>query len=178
VPRAFSDWDEYQEVAAAVGAAGDFEDDHTFIWWDVRAHPRFGTVEVREMDAQPSLDDACALGALVHGLAARALDEPAGPHPVTEAVAESSFRASRDGLDATILHEGRLTPLVAVARATVESVRGPARELGSDDALDGIERIVREGGGARRQRAIVAAKGMDGLLDRLVRETQGAPCPS
>jgi carboxylate-amine ligase len=177
VPRAFRDWAEYEEVCSAVGAAGDF-DDYTFIWWDVRAHPRLGTVEVREMDAQPSLDDGCALAALVHSLAARALDQPPGPHPHTEAVAESSFRASRDGLNATILHEGRLTPLIDVARATVESVRGHAREVGSGEALEGIERILREGGGAPRQRAIVAAEGLPGLLDRLVRETQGAPCPS
>jgi glutamate---cysteine ligase / carboxylate-amine ligase len=178
VPRAFRDWEEYQQVAAAVGAAGDFEDD-TFIWWDVRAHQRLGTVEVREMDSQPSLDDACALAALVHALAARALDEPPPrEHPHAEAVAESSFRASRDGIDATILHEGRLAPLSEVARDTVESVRGHAREIGSDAALDGVERILREGGGAARQRAIVAAGGMDALLERLVRETQGAPCPS
>jgi glutamate---cysteine ligase / carboxylate-amine ligase len=178
VPRAFRDWEDYEQVAAAVGAAGDFDDD-TFIWWDVRAHQRLGTVEVREMDAQPSLDDACALAALVHALAARALDEPPPrEHPHAEAVAESSFRASRDGIDATILHEGRLAPLSDVARATMESVRGHAREIGSDAALEGVERIVREGGAAARQRAIVAADGMDALLDRLVRETQGAPCPS
>jgi glutamate---cysteine ligase / carboxylate-amine ligase len=178
VPRAFRDWDEYEEVAAAVGAAGEF-DDYTFIWWDVRVHPRLGTVEVRELDAQPSLDDTCALAGLVHALAARALDQPGpGAHPHTEVVAESSFRASRDGLDATILHEGRLTPLVEVARATVESVRGHARDVGSEAALDGIERILREGGAAARQRAIVAASGIEALLDRLVRETQGAPCPS
>jgi glutamate---cysteine ligase / carboxylate-amine ligase len=178
VPRAFRDWEEYQQVVAAVGAAGDFEDD-TFIWWDVRAHQRLGTVEVREMDVQPSLDDACALAALVHALAARALDEPPlREHPHAEAVAESCFRASRDGIDATILHDGRLAPLADVARATVESVRGHAREIGSGAALEGVERIVREGGGAARQRAIVAADGMDALLDRLVRETQGAPCPS
>jgi glutamate---cysteine ligase / carboxylate-amine ligase len=179
VPRAFRDWEEYEQVVAAVGAAGDFEDDYTFIWWDVRAHQRLGTVEVREMDAQPSLDDACALAALVHALAAQALDEPPPrEHPHTEALAESSFRASRDGIDATILHEGRLAPLPDVARATVESVRGHAREIGSDAALEGVERILREGGGAARQRAIVAADGMDALLERLVRETQGAPCPS
>jgi glutamate---cysteine ligase / carboxylate-amine ligase len=178
VPRAFRDWEEYEQVAAAVGSAGDFDDD-TFIWWDVRAHRRLGTVEVREMDGQPSLDDACALAALVHALAARALDEPPPrEHPYAEAVAESCFRASRDGIDATILHDGRLAPLSDVARATVESVRGHAREIGSDAALEGVERIVRERGGAARQRAIVAADGMDALLERLVRETQGAPCPS
>ena len=180
VPRAFRDWEEYEQVATALGAAGEF-DDYTFIWWDVRAHPRLGTVEVREMDVQPSLDDACALAALVHGLAAGALDGAARPpeaRPHSEALAESSFRASRDGLDATILHEGRLTPLPEVARATVESVRGHARDVGSDDALDGIERILREGGAPARQRALVAAGGMDALLDHLVRETQGAPCPT
>jgi carboxylate-amine ligase len=178
VPRAFRDWEEYEQVAHSVSVAGDFADDYTFIWWDVRAHPRLGTVEVREMDAQPSIDDACALAALVHGLAARALDSPPPAHPDTEAVAESSFRASRDGLEATILHDGRLTPLVDVARATVESVRGHARELGSEAALDGIERILREGGAPARQRAIVADGGMDALLEWLVRETQGAPCRS
>ena len=178
VPHAFRDWAEYEEVAAAVGAAGDFAD-HTFIWWDVRLHPRLGTVEVREMDVQPSLDDAGALAALVQALAARALEQPPpAAHPHTEALAESSFRASRDSLAATILHEGRLTPLPEVARATVESVRGHARELGSEEALEGIERILREGGAAARQRAIVRADGIDALLERLVRETQGAPCPS
>jgi carboxylate-amine ligase len=178
VPRAFRDWAEYEEVAAAVGAAGDI-DDYTFTWWDVRAHPKFGTVEVREMDAQPSLDDAAALAALVQGLAARALDgAPAREHPHTEALAESSFRASRDGVEATILHDGRLTPLPAVARAAVATVRGHARDLGSEDALEGIERILREGGAPAGQRAVVAAEGMDALLEQLVRETEGAPCPS
>jgi carboxylate-amine ligase len=178
VPRAFRDWEEYVEVAAAVGEAGDVED-YTFTWWDVRAHPKFGTVEVREMDVQPSLDDAAALAALVQGLAARALDgPPAREHPHTEAVAESSFRASRDGVEATILHDGRPAPLAEVARETVAAVRGHARELGSEEALEGVERILREGGAPAAQRAIVASAGMDGLLERLVRETEGAPCPS
>ena len=160
-----------------MGAAGDF-DDYTFIWWDVRAHPRFGTVEVREMDVQPSLDDAAALAALVQALAAQALEsEPPAEHPA-EAIAESSFRASRDGLDATILHDGALRPLRDVARATVGSVAGHAREIGSDDALEGVERILREGGGAARQRATARRTAWTELLAQLVRETEGAPWPS
>jgi glutamate---cysteine ligase / carboxylate-amine ligase len=178
VPRAFRDWADYQEVAAAVGAAGEFSD-YTFIWWDLRLHPRLGTVEVREMDVQASLDDTAALTALVHALAARALDgAPPPAYPHTEAIAESSFRASRDGLQARILHDGRLTPLAEVARLTLDAVRGHARDIGSDDALEGVERILAHGGAAVRRRAIVAAQGMDALLDQLVTETQGAPCPS
>ena len=170
VPRFFSGWDEYAETVRATGAAGDF-DDYTWIWWDARAHPRLGTVEVREVDVQPSLDDAAALAALVHGVAARALESPPVEGSPTEAIAESSFRASRDGLAATILHRGSLRPVPDVARAVVEEVAGHAREAGSADALGGVERILREGGGAARQRAAAQRGGMSELLAQLVRET-------
>ena len=173
VPRSFSGWDEYADTVQAIGAAGEF-DDYTFIWWDLRAHPRVGTVEVREMDVQPSLEDAAALAALVQALAAQALESPPDAGPPAEAIAESSFRASRDGLDATILHDGALRPLREVARATVTKVAGHARELGSGDALEGIERILREGGGAARQRAAAARGGTDELLAQLVHDTEEA----
>ena len=176
VPRFFHDWDEYAETVQATGAAGEF-DDYTFIWWDARAHPRLGTIEVREMDVQTSLEDTAALAALVQALAARALEsEPAAELP-TEAIGESSFRASRDGVDATILHDGALRPLREVARATVASVAGHARELGSEDALAGIERILREGGGASRQRAAAERGGLTELLAQLVRDTEAAAWP-
>jgi carboxylate-amine ligase len=170
VPRYFSGWDEYAETVQATGAAGEF-DDYTFIWWDVRAHPRVGTVEVREMDVQPSLEDSAALAALVQALAAQALESPPDAGPPAEAIAESSFRASRDGVDATILYDGAMQPLREVARATTAAVAGHARELGSADALAGIERILREGGGAARQRAAAGRDGMEELLAQLVRDT-------
>jgi carboxylate-amine ligase len=177
IPRFFHDWDEYAETVRAMGAAGEF-DDYTFIWWDARAHPRHGTIEVREMDVQSSLEDAAALAALVQALAAQALEsEPAAALPA-EAIAESSFRASRDGLDATILHDGTLRPLRDVARATVESVAGHAGELGSADALEGIERILREGGGATRQREAAQRGGMKELLAQLVRDTEAPAWPT
>ncbi len=178
VPRFFHDWDEYAEIVRATGAAGAF-DDYTFIWWDARAHPKLGTVEVREMDVQSSLEDTAALAALVHALAAQALESgAAGPHLPAEAIGESSFRASRDGLDATILHDGALRPLREVARTTVESVAGHARELGSDDALAGVERILREGGGATRQRAAAQRGGLDELLAQLMRDTEAPAWPT
>jgi glutamate---cysteine ligase / carboxylate-amine ligase len=177
VPRFFSGWDEYADTVKATGAAGDF-DDYTWIWWDVRAHPRLGTVEVREIDVQASLDDAAALAALVQALAAQALESPPGSGLPAEAIGESSFRASRDGLDATILHDGGLRPLREVARATVASVAGHAHEVGSAEALEGIERILREGGGAARRRAAAQRGGMQELLAELVRDTEGARWPT
>jgi carboxylate-amine ligase len=170
VPRAFRDLDDYTETVAATLAAGDL-DDYTLLWWDVRLQPRLGTVELREMDAQAPLADVAALAALVHALARRAAEQPVVEPTHREAIAWSTFRAARDGLDATILHEGRLRPLVEVARDTIEAVRPSAREVGADGPLAEIERILSEGNGAARQRAAHARRGTPAMLGALVTQT-------
>lgn len=170
VPRAFADFAEYEETIAALRAAG--VADYTFVWWDVRPHPRLGTIEVRAMDGQSALWSVAGLAALIHGLARHEAQRPPGDEPpACEAIAESSFRASRDGLAATILHDGSLRPLREVAAAALALARPHACELGSGPALEGVERILREGNGADRQRAAFAAGGMPGLLARLAEET-------
>jgi carboxylate-amine ligase len=171
VPRAFHDVAEYEEVvAASVAAAG--AEDYTFLWWDIRPHPRLGTVEVREMDAQSSLADAGALAGLVHALAVmEAQRPPGGEPPPAEAIGWSSFRAARDGLEARIYYDGALRSVAEAARDALARVRPFAGELGADAALEGVERILREGGGAARQRAAHARGGMPALLDELARAT-------
>ncbi|MEJ7783259.1 MAG: YbdK family carboxylate-amine ligase [Solirubrobacteraceae bacterium] len=109
IPQAFASWDEYETSVAAVLEAGDLPD-YTFLWWDLRPHPRLGTVEVRAMDAQSSLADVRGLAALVQGLARRAAETARPPWTAREALVESSFRAARDGLGATLWHEGTLRP--------------------------------------------------------------------
>jgi glutamate---cysteine ligase / carboxylate-amine ligase len=168
-PPAFRDFADYQGTVESVTAMGGPEN-YTLLWWDVRPHPLLGTVEVREMDAQPRLEDAAALAALIQGLAAAAVERPQPPAP-TEAIGWSSFRATRDGVEAEVLLDGSLRPLPEVARRALDQARPYARELGSDDALAGVERIIREGGGARRQRAVAARSGVAGLVDGLVQET-------
>jgi carboxylate-amine ligase len=170
VPRAFHDLDDYAETVAATLAAGEL-DDYTLLWWDVRLQPRLGTIELREMDAQAPLADVAALAALVHALARRAAEQPPAEPTPREAIAWSTFRAARDGLDATILDGGRLRPLVEVARDTVETLRPSAREVGADGALGEIERILSEGNGAARQRATHARRGTAAMLEALVTQT-------
>jgi glutamate---cysteine ligase / carboxylate-amine ligase len=68
--------------------------------------------------------------------------------------------------------DGVLRPAPEVARAAVERARPHAAELGSADALEGIERILVEGNGADRQRAASTRGGMSALLDLLVAETE------
>ena len=165
IPRAFRDFEDYATtVAAAVDAGG--LDDYTFLWWDVRPHPRLGTIEVREMDAQASLEDVAALAALVHGLAMHAAEQPPETADPAEGLAWSSFRAARDGLDATLRVDGRVLALRELGRRAVELARPYA-----GDALDGIERILAEGGGAERQRRAFERSGLDGMLSDLVART-------
>ena len=173
IPRALRDVDDY-ELALAESRRGGGPEDYTLIWWDVRPHPKLGTVEVREMDAQSRLADVAALAALVQGLARHEAERRSEPVP-SEAIEWSAFRAARDGLGAEILCGGRLVPLPEAARVAVELATPHARELGSADALEGVERILRDGCGADRQRAAHEGGGMDAVLELLVEETAAGP---
>ena len=171
-PPPLRTWDDYLEQLDAIQAGGG-PTDRTMVWWDIRLQPRLGTVELRELDVQTRLEEAAALAALVRALAVRAVEQPVTEPTPAQALAWSWFRASRDGLAATIAHDGELVPVREAVRATLAG-------LGRDDpALDGIERILREGNGADRQRSAFAKDGMRGLLRFLADETarpfEGSP---
>jgi carboxylate-amine ligase len=175
VPRAFRDLDDYADTIAAVSEAGDLAD-YTYVWWDVRLHPRLGTIELREIDAQSRIGDTAAIAALVQALARHEAEQAREPDP-PEAIAESSFRASRDGTDATLLHDGVLRPVREVAMRTLERVSPHVSEFGGEPALAGIDRLLDEGGGAGRQRAALQNGGMEALLEHLVNETAQPHAP-
>jgi carboxylate-amine ligase len=166
VPPEFAGWDHYADFVARWEAAADVPD-YTYLWWDVRPSPRLGTVEVRAMDAQSRLDSAAGLAALVHALALACADGHEEPMLPAEALAESSFRAGRDGVDATVWWRGALTPVREIGAQTLAL----ARAYSDEDALDEVERILRDGGGADRMRAAHAAGGLDEVLAQLVAET-------
>lgn len=172
IPRPLRDLAELEELTEATLAAAAMPE-ATFLWSDVRLHPTHGTVEVRELDAQTRLDDVAALAALVRAIVRDARDRDATRHEPSETLAWSAFRAARDGAEATLLDGGRLRPLGDVARAVVDRVRPSAREAGDEDALDGIERILRDGGGAGRQRRAFVAGGFPAVLRLLADETAG-----
>lgn len=77
VPRAMHDFDDFCATSALLARAADVPD-YTWFWWKLRPHPRLGTVEIRALDTQTSVEDAAALVALVHCLARHAAEEPAG----------------------------------------------------------------------------------------------------
>jgi carboxylate-amine ligase len=172
IPRPLRSPDDLERLATETLAAAGLPD-ATFLWWDLRLHPTYGTIELREMDAQASLEHAAALGALVRALAVEAADAPPAPEVPSEALDWSAFRAARDGVSALVLDGETPRPLADVARETVARIRPLAREAGDEHALDGVAAILEEGGAAR-QRAAFAARGMDGVLRDLVEQTAQA----
>jgi glutamate---cysteine ligase / carboxylate-amine ligase len=170
IPPTFASWEHYEDIVRWCVEAGDLPD-YTYLWWDLRPSPKLGTVEVRAMDAQSRLESVAGLAALVHALALASADGHEERSPPSEALMESSFRAGRDGLDATVWWRDRLAPVREIAQDVLELARPYARELEDEDALDEVERIVREGGGADRMREAHAAGGMEGVLSRLAEET-------
>jgi carboxylate-amine ligase len=172
IPRAFADYEEFLAVAdqliAAAGVA-----DYTYLWWDVRPHPRFGTVEVRGMDVQPGVETNAGVAALIQALAAREVERPTPTRLRREAIEESYFQAERHGLQARLLvdEDGTAMAAAELGCRVLDEVRPFARELGGEAALAEIERILREGNGADEQRRVHAERGMEGLLAHLLERT-------
>lgn len=171
IPRSFADYEEFLTVAdqliAAAGVA-----DYTYLWWDVRPHPRFGTVEVRGMDVQADVATNVGIAALIQALAAREIERPSSIALRREAIEESYFQAERHGLQARLMvDEETATTAAELGRAVLDDVRPFARELGGEGALEEVERILREGNGADEQRRVHGEVGIDGLLEHLVGRT-------
>src|SRR3954451_9389853 len=169
-PREFDGYADFAATVEELQALGECPD-YSFLWWDVRPHPRLGTLEIRVLDAQSSLDDLAGLVALIHCLAVHAASAPAQPGPTPEVLRELSFRATRDGLDARLLLDGRLRPAREIACHAIAAAGAYAADLGCWDELILLHRLLEEGNGAERQRRHEREGGMRMLLTRLAAET-------
>jgi carboxylate-amine ligase len=172
VPRAMRDYEDFCTSSALLSEAADVPD-YTWFWWKLRPHPRLGTVEIRALDAQTSLDDLSALVALTHCLARHAAVAPSEPEP--EILDEGAFRAARFGTEAELPGaDGRRRPVRNVLADVLNAVRDHARELGCEDELDATRRLLEHRGGAGRQRATHAIGGLGALLrDTTARTSAG-----
>lgn len=173
VPRAFRDYADFLEVADQLAAAAGV-DDYTYIWWDVRPHPRLGTVEVRAVDVPTEPRTSAAFAALIQAIAAKELDRPSDSPLQREALEESYFQAASHGLEAEILLDSEQPgPAREVSSRMLETVLPYARELGTEEAVQGlVERILREGNGADEQRRVEGEVGIEGLLARLIERSR------
>jgi glutamate---cysteine ligase / carboxylate-amine ligase len=177
VPRRFRDYDDYSATVDRICRAAEIPD-YTTIWWDLRLHPRLGTLELRCLDAQTSLDNVAGLVALTHCLVVHeAVTDPTSSSPSPEVIAEASFRALRDGCSARLDVDGMQRPVAEIARQALQTAHAVARTLGGEDLLEHIERILAEGNGADRQRAAHATGGMPAVLRAVAIEPDTSRVP-
>ena len=157
-PPRFRDYADYAEVVGQLERSGCIPD-YTHIWWDIRLHPRLGTVEVRICDAATRVEDAVAIAAycqaVVKHLCERyeAGEDIASYHRIL--TSENKWLAARYGLEAPVmdLESGRRNrvPIARVVRKTLAEIEPHARELGSERELEGILEILTRGNSADRQ---------------------------
>jgi carboxylate-amine ligase len=163
-PPRFRDYSDYAEVVGQLEKTGCIAD-YTHIWWDIRPHPRFGTIEVRVMDAVSRVEDTVALAAYIQSLVKLYSDrytvgqELPSYHRIL--TTENKWLAARYGLEAPLmdLSTGRRNrvPVAQLIRRTLRDLEPHARELGSDRELEGIREILAKGNGSDRQRRIFNA---------------------
>jgi carboxylate-amine ligase len=153
IPDVFGGWDEYREYIETLIAVGSIIE-FTQVWWSVRPHFKFGTVEVRICDVQTTAAESEGLAALIVACVARCMrDEDEGrPLPGTAGrlVEENMWRAIRYGLDGRIVNFDRLTE--HPAREALEMLLAWTAPV---HALIGVEPRLPERNGAQRQRAMI-----------------------
>jgi len=160
-PPRFRDYADYAEVVGQLEKTGCIAD-YTHIWWDIRLHPRFGTVEIRICDAVTRVEDAVALTAFCQALVklyseryAVGAEIPSYHRILTT---ENKWLAARYGLEAPVmdLATGRRNrvPVAQLVRRTLTEIEPHARELGCEQELEGIREILARGNGSDRQRRI------------------------
>lgn len=168
IPRAFADYAEYAE-SVDVLIRCEAVPEPTFLWWDVRPQPRFGTVEVRIMDAQTTLADTAALAALVQCIVRLEVEGGAQTFDAgipAEVLSENRFLAARDGMDAELIEPelGERVPVRALLDELLAECRPHAEALGCAAELETVSRLA-DRTGARRQLELSRSLGS---LPRLV----------
>jgi carboxylate-amine ligase len=159
LPPTFDSWEEF-ELLVERGARTNSFPDSTYIWWDVRPHPKLGTIEIRPCDAQTRLESVAALVALVQSLVATLVErferEGRLPTEATMLIAENKWRAARYGLDADLiwLERDEERPARAAIAELLDLTAPAARRLGCETELAEVETICARGTGADEQRRV------------------------
>jgi carboxylate-amine ligase len=154
IPRGFRSYADYVEAVDLLVRCGAIPEP-TFLWWDARPQPRFGTVEVRIMDVQSSVDETAALVALVQTIARREVLEKEAIRSVghsPEVLIENRFLAARDGMDARLIDPARerRVPARAQLEELLEICAPHAEALGCAAELEGIRPLAARTGADRQ----------------------------
>ena len=170
-PRRFRDYADYVE-AIDVLVRCDAIPEPTFMWWDARLQPRFGTLEVRIMDAQTRVADTAAIATLVQCLVRlEAEREPAAPDAADapEVLSENRFIAARDGMDAELDRPAGVGPAAGgrPARGAARRVRAARARARCVEELAQVPALAASPGAARQRAMAERAGSLEGLVEAL-----------
>jgi carboxylate-amine ligase len=166
LPYQLSGWDAFEAYMDALISSHAIESIRE-VWWDIRPHPNFGTVELRICDGMPTLDEIGCAAALAQCLVERfdrQLDNGYTlPSPRPWLVRENKWRAARYGLDAEIVidNSGTVRPVKEAITDLVDDLLPLARKLECAAELEAIPRLIERGASYQRQRAAATAAGGD-----------------
>ncbi|MBA2568841.1 MAG: carboxylate-amine ligase [Actinobacteria bacterium] len=157
-PPRFRDYNDYAEVVGQLEKTGCIAD-YTHIWWDIRPHPRLGTVEIRVCDAVSRVEHAVGLAAYCQALVKDYCErydrgeEIASYHRIL--TSENKWLAARYGLEAPLMDlkagSRNRVPVAQLVRRRLGELEPHARDLGSEAELEGVRDILDKGNGADRQ---------------------------
>ncbi len=183
IPPAFTNWRDYTRFFSVARRAGVFETARD-VHWDLRFQPGLGTLEIRVMDAQPSVREAISLAAFAYILATclKRTDEDrrrlAPLHWWMQK--ENFFRASRSGMETQLIvdDQGKCRPMRQVLEEALEMMTPTAAELGEKQRLLALEQSLATGPSYVRQRQTYAkTKTPREVVNLLVRELENVGCP-
>ena len=177
IPDAFESLSEYEDYCKLLVKTGCI-DNPKKIWWDIRLHPFFDTLEVRVCDAQTRVDDTVAIAALIQAVIAKLFKLL---HQNTtfriyrrRLLDENRWRAARYGIDGKLIDFGRETEVDerSLLNELLEFVASEVDDFGTRREMAHIERIMREGTGADRQLAVwQRTQDIKAVVDHIVAET-------
>ncbi len=162
MPPAYRDWADWERQVEFMVSSGVMED-YTYLWYDVRPHPNFGTVEIRCCDSQTRVEHTVALTALIQVMVKELSEhydtgEQLSPYP-WQMLDENKWLAARHGLDGEIvdLPSNEKVATKALTRRLLARLEPHAQDLGSAGDLDGIRDLLDRGNGASRQIVVYEA---------------------
>lgn len=175
-PQPLTDWTEFEEYMDTLLRAGTIRSIKE-VWWDIRPHPDFGTVEIRIFDGVPTLREIGMTAALSQSLV-QLLDTQLDrgyklPSPAAWVVRDNKWRATRYGLDAIVITDdsGSTAPLRDELYELTRELQPVADRLGCGPELGVVTEVLDSGASYERQRAIVASGGgLSDVVDALVTE--------
>jgi glutamate---cysteine ligase / carboxylate-amine ligase len=157
-PPRFRDYADYASVVGQLERTGCIAD-YTHIWWDIRLHPRLGTVEIRICDAVTRVEDAVAIAAYCQALVKQLCEQHEAGEEIPSyhriLTSENKWLAARYGLEAPVMDlatgSRNRVPVARLIRRTLDDLRPHAADLGSERELAGISDILGRGSSADRQ---------------------------